>query len=135
MRNMMEAADTMEVSSAAEPGMDRTGTVEAGMHAVSAAVTTAMTAAMTTAMSAAVPAATPASGRDGRRESRRNERAGDGGSDGHCSKHGAVSSVGHPPAAMLMPGADAGLNAGSRLREPAAYGGCRRRCRGGVRSV
>jgi hypothetical protein len=104
MRNMMEAADTMQTTNAAETGVHGTGTVEAGMHAVSAAVTTTMSAAVTTtmsaavttamsaAMSAAMPAATPASGRDGRGESRRNERAGDGGGDGHCSKHGPVSS-------------------------------------------
>src|SRR5215472_4610395 len=58
MRNMMEAAHTVEVTNAAETGMDGTGTVEAGMDAVSAAVSAAVTAAM----SAAVPAATPASG-------------------------------------------------------------------------
>src|SRR5215472_180524 len=56
MCNMMEAADTMEVTNAAETGMDGTGTVEAGMDAVAAAVTTAMSAAMTTAMSAAMTA-------------------------------------------------------------------------------
>jgi hypothetical protein len=88
MRNMMEAADTMQTTNAAETGVHGTGTVEAGMHAVSAAVTTTMSAAVTTAMSAA----TPASGRYGRGESRRNECAGDGGGDGHCSKHGPVSS-------------------------------------------
>jgi hypothetical protein len=92
MRNMMEAADTMKTTNAAETGVHGTGTVEAGMHAVSAAVTTTMSAAVTTAMSAAMTAATPASGRDGRGESRRNECAGDGGGDGHCSKHGPVSS-------------------------------------------
>jgi hypothetical protein len=135
MRNMMKAADTMDVSNAAEAGMDGTGTVEAGMHAVSAAMTTAMSAAMTAAMSAAVPAATPASGRDGRGESRRNERAWRRRQRWPLFEAWCCLLVGHPPAAMLMPAADAGLNAGSRLREPAVYGGCRRRCRGGVRSV
>jgi hypothetical protein len=93
MRNMMKAADAIEVTNAAETAMDGAATVQAGMDAVSAAMTTpvstTVSAAMTTTVSAAV---TPASGCNGRGESRRNERAGDGSSDGHCSKHGAVSS-------------------------------------------
>jgi len=140
---MMEAADTREVTNVADTGMDRTTTVQAGMEGVSAkmsaGVASGMTAAMTAPLSSpvpstAVPAATPARGRDGGGESRGDERARHGGSDGHCSKHG-VSPRAHPPAAMLMPGADAGLNAGSRLREPAAYRPFQHRCRGGVRSV
>jgi hypothetical protein len=137
MRDVMKAADPAEVAHRWESAMEVAGTVEAALEGVSASVAAGMTAAVSSPVpSAAVSAAmAPASGRDGRGESRRNERAGDGGSDGHCSKHGAVSSVGHPPAAMLMPAAEWGLNAGSRLREPVIFWHCRRPCRGAVRSV
>jgi hypothetical protein len=143
MRSMMEAADTREVTNVADTGMDRTTTVQAGMEGVSAkmsaGVASGMTAAMTAPVSSpvpstAVPAATSARGRDGGGESRGDERARHGGSDGHCSKHG-VSPRAHPPAAMLMPSADAGLNGGSRLREAAAYGRCWRPCCAGVSPV
>jgi hypothetical protein len=96
--------------------------VEAAMEAVSA---------MMTPVSAAVSAA---SGCDGRRES--NDRGSDGKRDGRFSKHRSVSCVGHPPAAMLVPAAEAKLNIGSRMREVGAvtapYACFRRRCQVGV---
>jgi len=123
----MEAAEPAEVTN--------TGTavvpypVEAAMEAVSAMMT-AVSATMT-AVSAAV---TAASGCDGRRES--NDRGSDGKGDGCFSKHRSVSSVSHPPAAMLAPAAEAKLNIGSRMREfgavTALYACFRRRCQVGV---
>jgi hypothetical protein len=114
MRDVMKAAAPDEVAPRWESAMEAAGTMEAAMEGVPPSVSAGMTASVSSPVpSAAVSTAmTPASGRDGRDESRRNERARDCGSDGHCSKHGAVSSAGNPPAAMLMPAAEWRLNGG-----------------------
>jgi hypothetical protein len=94
---------------------------------------TPVSAAMTS-VSAVSAAVTAACGCDGRRES--NDRGSDGKGDGRFSKHRSVSCVGHPPAAMLVPAAEAKLNIGSRMREVGAvtapYACFRRRCQVGV---
>jgi hypothetical protein len=127
MGDVMEAAEPAEVTN--------TGTavvpypVEAAMEAVSAMMTP-----VSAAMTSVSTAVTAASGCDGRRES--NDRGSDGKGDGRFSKHRSVSCVGHPPAAMLVPAAEAKLNIGSRMREVGAvtapYACFRRRCQVGV---
>jgi hypothetical protein len=127
MADVMEAAEPPEVTNAETAVVPYP--VEAAMEAVSAMMTP-VSAAMTS-VSAAV---TAASGCDGRRES--NDRGSDGKGDGRFSKHRSVSCVGHPPAAMLVPAAEAKLNIGSRMREVGAvtapYACFRRRCQVGV---
>jgi hypothetical protein len=127
VRDVMEAAEPAEVTNTETAVVPYP--VEAAMEAVSAMMTP-VSAAMTS-VSAAV---TAASGCDGRRES--NDRGSDGKGDGRFSKHRSVSCVGHPPAAMLVPAAEAKLNIGSRMREVGAvtapYACFRRRCQVGV---
>jgi hypothetical protein len=127
MGDVMEAAEPAEVTNTETAVVPYP--VEAAMEAVSAMMTP-VSAAMTS-VSAAV---TAASGCDGRRES--NDRGSDGKGDGRFSKHRSVSCVGHPPAAMLVPAAEAKLNIGSRMREVGAvtapYACFRRRCQVGV---
>jgi hypothetical protein len=123
MGDVMEAAEPAEVTNTETTVVPYP--VEAAMEAVSA---------MMTPMSAAVTAVTAASSCDGRRESK--DRGSDGKGDGRLSKHRSVSCVGHPPAAMLVPAAEAKLNIGSRMREVGAvtapYACFRRRCQVGV---
>jgi hypothetical protein len=127
MGDVMEAAEPAEVTNTETAVVPYP--VEAAMEAVSAMMTP-VSAAMTS-VSAAV---TAASGCDGRRES--NDRGSDGKGDGRFSKHRSVSCVGHPPAAMLVPVAEAKLNIGSRMREVGAvtapYACFRRRCQVGA---
>jgi hypothetical protein len=127
MADVMEAAEPAEVTNTETAVVPYP--VEAAMEAVSAMMTP-VSAAMTS-VSAAV---TAASSCDGRRES--NDRGSDGKRDGRFSKHRSVSCVGHPPAAMLVPAAEAKLNIGSRMREVGAvtapYACFRRRCQVGV---
>jgi len=127
MGDVMEAAEPAEVTNTETAVVPYP--VEAAMEAVSAMMTP-VSAAMTS-VSAAV---TAASSCDGRRES--NDRGSDGKGDGRFSKHRSVSCVGHPPAAMLVPAAEAKLNIGSRMREVGAvtapYACFRRRCQVGV---
>jgi hypothetical protein len=130
MGDVMEAAEPAEVTNTETAVVPYP--VEAAMEAVSAMMTP-VSAAMT-AESAAVSAVSAASSCDGRRES--NDRGSDGKGDGRFSKHRSVSCVGHPPAAMLVPVAEAKLNIGSRMREVGAvtapYACFRRRCQVGV---
>ena len=130
MGDVMEAAEPAEVTNTETAVVPYP--MEAAMEAVSAMMTP-VSAAMT-AESAAVSAVSAASSCDGRRES--NDRGSDGKGDGRFSKHRSVSCVGHPPAAMLVPVAEAKLNIGSRMREVGAvtapYACFRRRRQVGV---
>jgi hypothetical protein len=130
MGDVMEAAEPAEVTNTETAVVPYP--VEAAMEAVSAMMTP-VSAAMTS-VSAVSAAVTAACGCDGRRES--NDRGSDGKGDGRFSKHRSVSCVGHPPAAMLVPAAEAKLNIGSRMREVGAvtapYACFRRRCQVGV---
>jgi hypothetical protein len=127
MGDVMEAAEPAEVTNTETAVVPYP--VEAAMEAVSAMMTP-----VSAAMTSVSTAVTAASGCDGRRES--NDRGSDGKGDGRFSKHRSVSCVGHPPAAMLVPAAEAKLNIGSRMREVGAvtapYACFRRRCQVGV---
>jgi hypothetical protein len=127
MGDVMEAAEPAEVTNTETTVVPYP--VEAAMEAVSAMMTP-----MSAAVTAVTAAVTAASSCDGRRES--NDRGSDGKGDGRFSKHRSVSCVGHPPAAMLVPAAEAKLNIGSRMREVGAvtapYACFRRRCQVGV---